>query len=135
MCVCIYIYIHISVCVYMVHGARSIWKLKNIYIYILSGHKWSTTHWVLKSHRRKMSIIYMLSWKQCALPVITTIPLCRLIHWGKCKQYIMCPSTWVATKPLWWLPGGHIVFMITYIYIYYIYSKTKWKSKESQIMY
>ena len=32
----------------------------------VSGHKWSTTHRVLKSHRSKMSIIYMLSWKQCA---------------------------------------------------------------------
>ena len=28
----------------------------------------------------------------------------------------MCPSAWVATKPLWWWPGGHIVFMMTYIY-------------------
>ena len=27
----------------------------------------------------------------------------------------MCPSAWVATKPLWWQPGGYIVFMITYM--------------------
>ena len=27
----------------------------------------------------------------------------------------MCPSEWIATKTLWWLLGGHIVFMITYI--------------------
>ena len=29
----------------------------------ISGHKWPTTHRVLKSHRSKMSIIYMLPWK------------------------------------------------------------------------
>ena len=31
----------------------------------ISGHKWSTTHRVLKSQRSQMSIMYMLSWKQC----------------------------------------------------------------------
>ena len=37
-------------------------------------------------------------------------------------MYSMCPSAWVATKPLWWWQGGHIVFMITYnLYIIYIY--------------
>ena len=45
-----------------------------------SGHKWSTTHRVLKSHRSKMSIKYMLSWKQCALPVVTTMALWQLMH-------------------------------------------------------
>ena len=42
------------------------------------------------------------------------------------EPYIMCPSASVAIKPLWWQPGGHIVFMITYIlhpswYISYLY--------------
>ena len=44
----------------------------------ISGHKWSTTHRVLKSHKskmRKMRVIYMLSSKQRALPVITTMVL------------------------------------------------------------
>ena len=27
----------------------------------------------------------------------------------------MCPSAWVATKPLWWVLGQHIVLMIAYI--------------------
>ena len=36
----------------------------------ISAHKWSMRHKVLKSHRNKMSIIYMQSWKQCALSVI-----------------------------------------------------------------
>ena len=44
----------------------------------VSGHKWSTTHRLLKSHRSKMSVIYMLSWKQYALPVITTS--CAQVH-------------------------------------------------------
>lgn len=26
-------------------------------------------------------------------------------------------SAWIATKPLWSQPEGHIVFMVTYIYI------------------
>ena len=35
-----------------------------IYVYIIS-HKWSMTHRVLKSHKSKMGLIYMQSWKQC----------------------------------------------------------------------
>ena len=31
------------------------------------------------------------------------------------KPFIMCPSAWVATKPLRWWPGGHIAFMIAYM--------------------
>ena len=46
------------------------------------GHKGSTTHRVLKSHRCKMSIIYMQSLKQCALPVIPTMALWQLMHLG-----------------------------------------------------
>ena len=34
----------------------------------ISGHKWSRTHRVLKSHKSKMGVIYMQLWKQCALP-------------------------------------------------------------------
>ena len=45
----IYIYICVYVCMYVC-----------MYIYV-SGHKWSTRHRVLKSHRSKMSITYMLS--------------------------------------------------------------------------
>ena len=52
-----------------------------IYIYV-SRHKWSKTHRALKSHSSKMSIIYMQSWKQCALPVIITMALWQLMHLG-----------------------------------------------------
>ena len=37
-------------------------QIRYIYIYLyiyINGHKWSTTHRVLKSHRCKMSIIYI----------------------------------------------------------------------------
>ena len=40
---------------YMVASAKS--DKSNYMIYNLSGHKWSTTHRVLKSHRSKMSVI------------------------------------------------------------------------------
>ena len=56
-----------------------------INIYHISGHKSSTTHRVLKPHRSKMGIIYMKSWKQCALPVITTTALWQPMHlWHMC---------------------------------------------------
>ena len=35
--------------------------------------------------------------------------------WAHDVRFMMCPCAWVATKPLWWQPGGHIVLMITYI--------------------
>ena len=41
----------------------------------ISGHKWSTTHRLLKFHRSKMGIIYMESRKQCALPIIPVMLL------------------------------------------------------------
>ena len=47
----------------------------SMYLIPISGHKWSTTHRVLKPHRSKMSVIYTQSWKQCVLPVITTMAL------------------------------------------------------------
>ena len=53
---------------------------------------------MLKSHRSKTSIIYMQSWKQCALPVINTMALWQLMHlgtWGMVcalnEPYIMYP--------------------------------------------
>ena len=59
------------------------YTIHTIYIYTyISGHKWSTTHRVLKSHRSKINVIYMESWKQCALPVITRMALWQLRHLG-----------------------------------------------------
>ena len=58
-----YIYIHIYVYTY-------IYRYK--YKVVLSD-QWHTE--LLKSHRSKMVVTYMSLWKQCALPVITTITL------------------------------------------------------------
>ena len=62
----------------------------------ISGHKWFTTHRVLKSHRSKMSIIYMLSWKHiCYYAHLTSVrfeqsvchTLCTL--WSLMTTYVM----------------------------------------------
>ena len=92
-----------------------------------SGHKWSTTHRVPKSHRSKMRIIYMLSWKQCAIPVITTMALWQLMHldtWSHCDDnregtlFSWLIPTLITTITLITL----ITFFSLYIYIYiYIY--------------
>ena len=85
----------------------------NVYVYmyilsvVISAHKWSTTHRVLKSHRSKMSIIYMLSWKQCVLPVITRMALWQLMHL----------DTWCTDAHD---AHGHMMLMM-YIYTSYIY--------------
>ena len=92
----IYIYIYIYIYLYMLSWKQyvlpiittmALWQLMHFGYTLLvptnqrvlnmlskehniSGHKWSTTHRVLKSHRSKMCITYMLSRKQCALPNI-----------------------------------------------------------------
>ena len=55
-------------------------------IYYISGRKWSTTHTLLKSHRSKTGIIYMQSWKQCDLPVITSMASLQLMHLAHDEQ-------------------------------------------------
>ena len=60
----------------------------------ITGHKWFTTHIVLKSHISKVSVIYMQSWKKCALPIITT--------------------TWLMIAYIY----VHIYSIYIYIYIY-----------------
>ena len=46
----------------------------SLYLSVVS--KWSTTHRVRKPHRSKTSIIYMLSWNQCALQVCVYVHVC-----------------------------------------------------------
>ena len=75
-----------------------------IYIYIyVNGHKWSTIHRGLRSHRSKMCVIYMQSWKQCTLPVIITMALWHLMHLG----------TWYTVVVI----SGRAMI---YIYVYYV---------------
>ena len=40
------------------------------------------THGVLKSHKDKKGATYMQSWKQCTLPIITTMALWPLMYLG-----------------------------------------------------
>ena len=85
----------------------------NIYIYIyISGHKWSTKHRVFKYHSSKMSVIYMLSWKQCALPVTTP-----MAHVPRCMSYHK--AIVVITGKAHCLHDN--IYVYTYIYIYIIY--------------
>ena len=54
----------------------------SLFIYLYIRYKWSTTDRVFKSHRSKMGVVYMQLWKQCALPVITAMALCQIMHLG-----------------------------------------------------
>ena len=52
----VYVYAHVCVCVYIRMYKCIYYVYIYVYIYIyISGHKWSTTHRVLKSHRNKVS--------------------------------------------------------------------------------
>ena len=105
--------------------------LYTVYIYI-SGQKWSTAHRVLKSYRSKIGLIYMCNHKNNA-PFRLSPQWLWTTHALRYMVYIMSPSLWVATKPLWWYPGGHIVFMIEYINIYiYIYTKNTKNDQHTQ---
>ena len=78
-----------------------------IYIYIYkSGHKWFTTHRVLKSHRSNMSVIYMLSWKS---------------HLAYLNLFLWALSTLLCVS---WITYDHL-----YIYIY-IYNICTWKIRK-----
>ena len=89
----------------------------------ISDHKWSTKHKVLKSQRSKMSVIYMQSWKQCALPVITTMALWKhdvqLHIAGTIGYTLLVPSCF---SEIWAL----CVSWITYGHLYYTPCLTCW---------
>ena len=108
----VYIYIYIIYIYYI-----------DMYIYVcicvcVCGHKWFMIHRVLKSHRSKMNIIYMQSWKQCALPVIITMlsgnSCTGRAHWAHIiyNTYIyICICIYII-----------YIYIYTYIYIYiYMY--------------
>ena len=75
------------------------------------GHKWFTTHRVLKFHRSKMGIIYVKSWKECAFLVVTTVALWHSCIWvhdaGSCNTcitwYLPCFACWALFGSL--VPG------------------------------
>ena len=94
----------------------------------ISGHKWSTTRRVLKSHRSKMSVIYMQSWKQCALSVITTMALWQLIHLGTYTSisiYLYIISIYLYMY----------IYLYLYLYIYiYIYIQFLFDFQRSKVL-
>ena len=86
---------------------------------IISGHKWYATHIVLKSHRSKMGVIYMQSWKQCALLIINTMALWQLMHLG-----IWCTScTQVHELPQSHCSDNREGILFSGLHTYYIYMK------------
>ena len=97
-------------------------KFSNLYIYIYiyiytTGHKWSTTHRVFKSHKSKMGVIYMQSWKQCTLLVITSgfvathalgnmmysytllVPMNQRVHNKQSKEHNTCWALFGSLLP------------------------------------
>ena len=66
----------------------------SLFLFLLYLYKWSRVihNRVLKSHRSKMSKMYMKLWKQCALLVITTMTLWQLMHLGTWCHVPKCMS-------------------------------------------
>ena len=64
--------------------------------YITSGHKWSTTHRVLKSHKSKMSVIYIYAIMKTMCPPGYHHNSFLATHAPGHMMY----GAWVATKPL-----------------------------------
>ena len=95
-----YNHLYVYICIYIY-----------IYIYILYIHLYI--------------YIYMLSWKQCALPVITTMALWKLMHlgtWCTVHTFILLLwglSTLCVMDHLW--PHIYIYICMYIIYIYNIY--------------
>ena len=93
-------YIYIYIYIYIKYICISIY----IYIYTyISGHKWSATHRVLKSHESKMSVIYMQSWKH--------IYICNRTSCAEVHELLQshCGDNWEGTLFSW---------LHVYIYIY-----------------
>ena len=51
--------------IYIIYIIYILYKYITHVIHYISGHKWSTTHRVLKSHRSKMSVIYVIMKTMC----------------------------------------------------------------------
>ena len=73
---CMYGIIYIYIYIYIIHYIYMYYILYGCHSCSLTGHKWYTTHRVLKSDRSRMGVIHMQSSKQCALPIITTMTFC-----------------------------------------------------------
>ena len=97
----------------------ALYLLSMLCVMSVSGHKWFTSHRVLKSHKSKMGVIYVLSWKQSALSVITTMALWQLGNsctWA--QPYNHVPKCMSCHKAIVVITGRHILFMSIYINTY-----------------
>ena len=65
----------------MFHTCIKFFTPTSMYVYITYVVVRDPRHTLIKSHRSKTGIIYMQSWKQCDLPIIT--------WWAKLQRYIM----------------------------------------------
>ena len=102
MYLCMYVCIYLSIYLYYIYIYIVYIYIYILYIYVyISGHKWSTSHRELKSHKSKMSVIYIHSWKQYAL---------RLSPQWLCAN----SCTWARYVRLY-------IYIDVYIYIIYIY--------------
>ena len=112
----IYMYIYIYICMY-VYIYKDIYNNK-LYIYIDTN----CTQACPSIYIMLILLLWDLS-TLCVLDHLQPLKLCSLLSlfsflWfigtSNVQPYIMCPSAWVATKPLWWKPRPRIVFKITY---------------------
>ena len=99
-----YIYLYINfVCHVQMSNNIYIYIYKTKHLFILKLYfviQIYARHRLLKFHRKKMGVIYMQSWQQCALPFITTMALWQLILLNTCtvQLYIIFPSVWAHTS-------------------------------------
>ena len=113
-------------------------QILSIYIHFISGHKWSTTHRVLKSHRSKMSVIYIRNHeKKCALvPGLSpTMALWQLMHLGtwctsctSCAQVHELPQSHCGDNR-----EGTLFSWLRIIYL--LYAEKKLKSVKCSLLY
>ena len=77
----------------MFHTCIKLFTQLSMYVYITLVVVIDPRYTLLKSHRSKTGIIYMQAWKQCNLPVITSMASLQLMHlgtwWTELQRYIM----------------------------------------------
>ena len=91
-----------------------------------------------QSHRSKMGIIYLQSWKQCALLVITTMALWQLMHLGtwctSCAQVHELPQSHCGDNREGTLLSWSHIYIIKY-FCFVIFRTTAVDKDHSQGFY
>ena len=110
----IYEYINTDINIYYVY--MHIYVYTYIYTYkykVVLSDQWHTQ--LVKSHRSKMVVTYMSLWKQCALPVITTITLATR---GTDTYATHALFSWIHICKYIHISIFLSIYIYTYIYIY-----------------